>query len=56
MNENVKINMINIYLTRYDLKSQEKVIWNKEYFIYKEIFNLIENCRVIATGPKGIII
>ena len=26
MNENVKINMINIYLARYDLKSQEKVI------------------------------
>ena len=40
MNENVKINMIDKYLARYDLKSEEnykkleKVIGNKEYFIY----------------------
>ena len=62
MNENVKINQINNHLARYDLKSEgnfekiEKVIGNKEYYIDKEIFKLIDNCRIVKTGPKEIII
>ena len=34
----------------------EKVIGNKEYYIYKDIFKLIDSCRIVTTGPKGIII
>ena len=51
--------MINNYLARYDLKSEEnfekieKVIENKEYYVYKEIFQLIDSCRIVTTGPKG---
>ena len=54
--------MINNYLARYDLKSEEnfekieKVIENKEYYVYKEIFQLIDSCRIVTTGPKGVII
>ena len=62
MNENVKINSINNYFAWYDLKSEEnykkleKVIEKKEYFIYQEIFKLIESCKITTTGMKGIII
>ena len=54
--------MINNYRARYDLKSEEnfekieKVIENKEYYVYKEILKLVDSCRIVTTGPKGVII
>ena len=62
MNENIKKNLIYNYLSRYnfvsekDYKKLEKLLKKKEYFIYKEIFELLESCRIVESTLDRIII
>ena len=48
--------MINNYLARYDLKSEENFEKIEKVIENKEIFQLIDSCRIVTTGPKGVII
>ena len=59
----VKINKINNYLIRYGIennennfKKLEEVISKHEYYHYKRILYMIDNCMVINKDSTGILI
>ena len=61
--DNVNINRIKNYLSRYGIEENEdnfkklkNVIEKKEYYIYEQIVELIEDCRIVVKNNSGIII
>ena len=61
--DNVNKNKIHNYFYRYGIKETKEnfeklanVINKNKYLIYEQIFNLIENCRIINDDNYGLII